>query len=41
MRDRFERLLEGLFCPGCLCLRFGPGHLFRKWVLGIDCDHAW
>lgn len=22
-------MIERLFCPGCLLLRFGPGHLFR------------
>jgi hypothetical protein len=39
-RSRVERLLEALFCPGCLCLRFGPGHLARRYVFGIDCRHA-
>jgi hypothetical protein len=27
-----------LMCPGCLCLRFGPGHLTCK-LFGIDCRH--
>jgi hypothetical protein len=23
------RLFERLVCPGCCCLRLGPGHLYR------------
>jgi hypothetical protein len=32
-------IAEALICPGCLCLRFGPGHLSRK-IAGIDCRHV-
>lgn len=35
-----EKLVAWIFCPGCLCLRVGPGHLSRK-LAGIDCSHVW
>jgi hypothetical protein len=34
-------LLERIFCPGCLCLRFGPGHLVRRYLFGIHCNEVW
>lgn len=27
-----ERVLGGLTCPQCLGLRFGPGHLLKRWA---------
>jgi hypothetical protein len=33
--------IDRVFCSGCLSLRFGPGHLSKKFLLGIDCDHVW
>jgi hypothetical protein len=29
-----ERYLHVLWCPNCLCLRFGPGHITRR-ILGV------
>lgn len=39
LRDRvLGALANAVMCPGCLCLRFGLGHLTRK-LTGIDCEH--
>ncbi|WP_331758254.1 hypothetical protein OG225_42485 (plasmid) [Nocardia sp. NBC_01377] len=32
-----QGMLERLVCGSCLGLRFGPGHLVRKYMIGV-CD---
>lgn len=35
LRDRFWSAVGDLLCPSCLSLRFGPGHLVRKYLMGV------
>lgn len=33
-------ILDHIICTGCLGFRYGPTHLFRKVVCGVDCDRS-
>lgn len=41
LRDRtLGAVANAILCPGCLSLRFGPGHLTRRLLFGIDCRNV-